>query len=853
MFKYKKLFNETSFRYIVKSQEKMLITELQNLNKELNADILFLGVRDGSKASTIIALNEQDIIDNFTYNLSGSPCEKVLNEGVCCFPEGTAKLFPNDKALLDLKVEGYIGSSIKNENDESIGILVALYFESDTFLAKKINLFETFSKFLCSHIQKCHLEYQTNSHLSLFNEVEVISKTGAWEYHIETMSYFFSSQIYEIYGIQVNSELSVKSAISYFAEHEHSKIEQIFKNVLNYGTSFEEVFEFVDSKSVKKWVKITGKPSVNNNGQIDSIYGAFEDITTEKEMLIKESERSERLENILNNINEAVITICSKGVIKHVNKSVLSMFKYSANELLGQNIAMLMPEPHASNHQHYLESYQTTGVAKIINIGRQLSAKRKDGDIFQMELAITQTTSLGEVQYIGVIRDISERIKSQDTIYNIAFTDNLTQLKNNKWFEKECKDLLNQASIEKKHIHVIMLNIDKMSQLNLQFGFEFGDLVLKEVAANLKLAIGNDCSIYRYNGAAFLILLKKSFIKNESTKMRINLLHTTLLDPKHYKLKVNGKSVVVSASLGAANINVTNQSYEAIIQILEHTVSKAKKLAPMGLCHILEDDIEEFDRFVQLHKILKNITESDELSLVFQPQFTNKGELNSFEALIRWQSEIYGQVSPAEFIPLAEETDAIIKIGDWVLLNVCKAIQELLHLGLRKSISVNISAKQIVEYNFSEKLIDLITLMKIPAEMLVLELTETALIVDISLVKQAMDVLSKHGFRFSIDDFGTGYSSLAYLKELPISELKIDKYFIDDIDSDDTDKQYVIVDAIIYMANALGVRSIAEGVETQKQLKYLERKNCNIYQGYYFSKPLNMSSWREMIRVESKR
>ncbi|MCT7942891.1 bifunctional diguanylate cyclase/phosphodiesterase [Shewanella holmiensis] len=849
MFKYQKVFNEVSFRHIVESQETVLVKHLQELNIDLNAGILFLGVRDGKTASTIITIREQKRVNNLTYNLEGSPCEQVLNDGVCCFPKDTAKLFPDDKTLLDLKVEGYIGSSIKNEAGDPIGILVALFFKPKSELPIKLKIFDIFSNFICTYIQKCHLDYQTNSHLSLFKEVEVISKTGAWEYHIETKQVFWTDEVYSICQFSKDSKLTTKQVKCFFAEHERKRVNEVVKSVLTNGKCFEEDFEFVDAKGIEKWLKVTCKPLMNDKGRITSVYGAFEDITKEKSLLLQESERSQKLDNILNNINEAVITICRSGVIQHVNQAALSIFQYSANELIGQDISKLMPEPYAFQHHHYMQSYENTGVPKIIGVGRQLTAKRKNGDIFQIELAITQSFSLGEVQYIGVIRDISERILAQDTIYNIAYTDKLTQLKNNQWFEKECKDLLLLASIKSQCIYALMLNIDKMSQFNLQFGFEQGDRVLKQIAVNLGIAIGNDFNIYRYGGDSFVILYNKVFTKDDFLKLNLNFIKTTLLDPQNYILNVGDNDIVLTASLGAATFEPDRQSYESINHILGHALRSAKKHAPFGFHHILEEGVEEFDRFVQLHKLLKSITESEELSLAFQPQYTNTGEINSFETLIRWNSSVYGWVSPAEFIPLAEETDAIIKIGDWVLANACMAIQELMHLGLQTSVSVNISAKQIVAANFSDKLIDLVTEMKISANMLVLELTETALIVDIALVKQVMNEISKHGFRFSIDDFGTGYSSLAYLKELPISELKIDKYFIDDIE--DSENDYVIVDAIIDMAHALGVNSVAEGVETKEQYEYLKRKNCNIYQGYYFSKPVDIQTWREMIAIES--
>ena len=508
---------------------------------------------------------------------------------------------------------------------------------------------------------------------------------------------------------------------------------------------------------------------------------------------------------------------------------------------------MLMPEPYASKHATYIKNYERTGRAKIIGKGRQLPAKRKNGDIFQMELSVTKIEEQGTTQYIGVVRDISERLEAADTIYNLAFTDNVTGLRNFQWFEQECKELMFRAFRNKHCIHALLLDIDKMAVLNTQIGFNKGDVALKQIADNLRNIIGNDYNIYKFDADAFVVLAKQTTPKASAYKFNASLIEQALLNQSNFCIEIDKVSRSLSSSLGSTIVDPAKQSFESMLNILEHAVRNAKADAPFGLCHIADEGVDQYDRHLMIQNALKSVTETNDLALVMQPQYRNGGKLNSFEALLRWNSAELGFVSPAVFIPLAEETGDIIAIGEWVLEESCRCISELLEMEMSTSVSVNISAKQIISPQFSHHVKMPLNKHNIPPSMLVLELTESALVADIIAVKDTMKELSNYGIRFSIDDFGTGYSSLAYLKELPIAELKIDKYFVDDITQQTSDERHAIVDAIINMAKAIGVSCVAEGVEIEEQYEYLKARGCDLYQGYYFSKPLALSDWRGLL------
>ena len=817
--------------------------DLLGFNELLHADYLFLGVKKADKISVLVGLAHDSPISQIEYDLKGSPCETVLLTGACGYKSDICEHFPDDQTLSELNAQGYLGAGLFNEKNQDIGLLVAIFNTPKHDINEWLQVFSLQAKLFSTQLQKDFFAIKTARNLSLIDEISRMSKTGSWEFYPETEKLIWSSETYRIFGLPVGSAINVQKAINSFAPGYTEELTLAFDNLRFHQQPYDIQCKIIDSSGTIRWVRASGKAELYKDGAVKRLFGAFEDITEYKTALTLNEERAMKIQNILNNINDAVFSIDVKGTITHCNDIALKTFGYRRSELIAQSVEILMPEPYASNHAFYMRNYMETGVGKIIGVGRQLPAKRKNGDIFQMELSLSESFDQGERGFIGVIRDISERIEAQDTIYNLAYTDSVTRLRNQQWFHQRFKDLMLRASLKQEYIHILLLDIDNMAQINTRFGFGNGNYAIRKIAEQLLFVIGHDYEIFKYGGDSFVVLSKKTYIKEDLHKFDANLVESALLSPRHFDIVINSVKWSLTASLGSAIFNPQGQSFESIINVIEQAVKRAKRSAPFGLCHISEDGFKEFDRYLDIKSKLEQAIERDELSIVLQPQVTHDGTVSSFEALVRWYSKELGPVSPSEFIPIAEESYAICEIGDIVLRKTLSVISNFVKSGLNTSIAINISARQIVVPDFINSLLSRVNQYGIPPHMLMLELTETALVVDIELVKETMLELARFGFRFSIDDFGTGYSSLAYLKVLPISELKIDKYFVDDIGKDFDGKAAQIVDAIIEMAKALNVTCIAEGVESEEQLKYLIGKGCEKFQGYYFSRPEPEAHW----------
>lgn len=843
MFSFKYAFDEADFTDIVRQNISVFNGELDNVNRHLNADMLFIGVRGKRKVSVVASTSKSTMLLGEEYALDGSPCEQVLNNGVCVHEYNVCDAFPSDNALRSLQAQGYIGSPLFNESGDNVGILVAVFTRPQPRLCEQRGYFSLFAKLISERVQKYYLHRCTAYNLSLLEEVGALSNTGAWEYHVNEDKLSWSLETFRIHGVNENRPLTREYSISFYPHCDRPRIKKRFDDLLKKGKPYREEFEIIDANGNKKWVRTSGKAQYTESGNLYRVFGAFEDITDYKQTALLSRERSIRIQNILDNINDAVISVDTAGVITHCNKVALRIFGYTFDELVGLNIGALMPEPYASNHAKYVANYEKTGEAQIMGVGRQLPAKRKNGEVFQMELSLSEATEAGKRCYIGVVRDISERIQAQDTIYNLAYTDPVTRLHNKQWFQKECKDLMLRAKMHTEYIHVLLLDMDNMSQINTRLGFANGNSALRLISEKLSSVIGHEYRIYKFDGDSFIVLAKKTYTKANIHRFDTELIENALLNPRHFDVVLDDATWSLSASLGSAIFNPRVHSFESVLNILEHALKTAKTSAPFGLCHVSEDGIEEFDRYLAIKGGLKQGIEHDEFSVVLQPQVDQRGEITSFESLVRWNSTSLGQVSPADFIPIAEESVAICEIGNLVIDKTLSGLAQLIHRRLDMSVAINISARQIVRPDFASTLIKRVNHYNIAPQLIVLELTETALVADIEVVKHTMVDLAGFGFRFSVDDFGTGYSSLAYLKELPISELKIDKYFVDDICEKHSGRASPIVDAIIEMAKALEVTCIAEGVETKAQLEYLTKKGCDRFQGYYFSKPKTVDHW----------
>lgn len=432
----------------------------------------------------------------------------------------------------------------------------------------------------------------------------------------------------------------------------------------------------------------------------------------------------------------------------------------------------------------------------------------------------------------GSINGISTKKELEDKIKTLAYYDVLTELPNRTLFIKNLKSIINECKNNGNKAALIFIDVDNFKFINDTFGYECGDLLLKLLSQDLQLCNNDNCTTFRLNGDEFIILANKVSSKDEVTTICNKIME---LCNKPFELM--GEQVYISVSAGITFLPKDSMDINTAYKYADMAMYQSKIKGKNKVTFFEKSILDTYSRRLIIEQELKTAIQNKEFFLVYQPQIDMlRHKIIGFEALLRWNNNKLGNVSPSEFIPISEKCGIIIEIGEWVINSVCNKINELCEKGCDfECISVNISPVQLKRIDFISTLTSILEDKKICPAMLELEVTEGTLI---DLHKDNLDIFDKiieRGIKIALDDFGTGYSSLNYLTILPISTLKIDKTFINGIDKE---KNMIVIDFILNLSKALNYKVIAEGVETEFQMNKLLNAGSNIIQGYYFSKPV---------------
>lgn len=444
---------------------------------------------------------------------------------------------------------------------------------------------------------------------------------------------------------------------------------------------------------------------------------------------------------------------------------------------------------------------------------------------------------------------INQRKQAEAEIERLAYYDTLTCLPNRKLLSIRLADEIATARRRGQFGALLFLDLDHFKNLNDSLGHVLGDELLIQFAERLKLHLGKQDFAARLGGDEFVILLPELSDSLESAINQTRKLTEKILEDLRKPYLLKNYHYHSNSSIGITLFPQEQQNAAAILKQADTALYRVKASGRNTFEFYHPQMQETAYKRLEMEKNLRLALAEDQLELYYQPQFDGSGCLVGAEVLLRWNHPQLGFIPPDQFIPIAEEAGLIVEIGNWIFSHVFKQLkvwQETDLLKPHQHISINVSPKQFEQQNFFQQLAATVTAIGADASSVILELTEGAFLSNINDTIEKMLQIRSLGFTFSIDDFGTGYSSLAYLKRLPLNELKIDKAFVDDIEHDMDDR--AIVETVIAMAQHLKLTVIAEGVETQQQLDFLKENGCLHYQGYFFSKPLDHNSFENYLR-----
>jgi diguanylate cyclase (GGDEF)-like protein/PAS domain S-box-containing protein len=454
-------------------------------------------------------------------------------------------------------------------------------------------------------------------------------------------------------------------------------------------------------------------------------------------------------------------------------------------------------------------------------------------------------------EYLGrrvTMRDITERKASENEIRQLAYYDPLTQLPNRRLFLDRLNHALSTSKRSHSHGALMLLDMDHFKKLNDTQGHDIGDRLLIEVARRLAWSVRETDTVSRFGGDEFAVMLEgldaDELVAARQAEQVAEHIHTTLCQP--YGLGAGQPEHRTSTSIGVTLFNSAHLSIETLIKQADVALYQAKDAGRNAIRFFNPSMQAEIDARIEMERALRTALQQGQFRLHYQPQVDAEGHITGAEALIRWEHPMHGLLLPDTFIALAEETELIIEIGQWVLDTVCRQLRLWQDdpLAPQGRIAVNVSARQFHRPDFVERVQRSLAASGAHPQRLKLELTETIVIERIDEVVQRMEQLHMLGITFSLDDFGTGYSSLFYLKQLPLDEIKIDQTFVRDLVDDSNDA--AIVEAILAMSASLGLRVIAEGVENEAQRDFLRRHGCQGYQGHLYSPAIPINDWTHL-------
>ncbi len=443
--------------------------------------------------------------------------------------------------------------------------------------------------------------------------------------------------------------------------------------------------------------------------------------------------------------------------------------------------------------------------------------------------------------YMGYCLDITELKRAEAEIQRLAYHDDLTGLPNRTLFLDRLGQALSVARRARHYGAVLFVDLDQFKRINDVYGHAVGDALLEEVARRLSHYLRETDTVARLGGDEFVVLLPELATSAEDAASLARTVAEKLRASLAMPVSIGEHSFNTGASLGITVFPKGNEGVDDLLREADVAMYRAKEQGRNQVIYFEAAMQEAVTARYELEQALREAVAGEALELYLQSQVDAHGHVLGAEALVRWRHPVKGLIPPASFIPLAEESGLIVPLGDWVLKESCRLIARLDALGRSLRIAVNVSPRQFREPDFVQRVRRILTETGADPIHLMLEITENLLVDRPQEAVARMTELATLGIRFAIDDFGTGYSSLAYLKRLPLAELKIDKSFVQDVHQDANDA--ALVETILSMARHLGLEVVAEGVESKQQLDFLLSRGCQRFQGYYWEHPLPLADW----------
>jgi len=807
-----------------------------SLARVYNTSYAFIGLfTDDSRKSisTQAVWANGEFVDNFEYQLEGTPCADILDMKKELIAKDAARLYPEDTMLVSMGVESYFGAPMISDSGNKLGLISVLDTRPMEITSWVEPILGIFAHRIASFIEHKRAEEKiTASEKELRNIFHNMQDTY---YRIDNEGRFtrLSESVRQLLGYEVDELLGTKIADLHVQPDRRLEfIEQMEK--LGKVKGFEAPLKHKNGSIV--WGSTNSHYYRDAGGNILGVEGMIRDMSQHREAELQMRKMSSALEQSA----DMVMITDSRGVVEYINPAFENITGYSFDEVVGSPSTIVKSGKQGPGF--YNKLWQTILAGEVFR--DVLVNKKKNGELYYEEKTITPIKNAqGQIiNFVATGRDITSRMENEERLSFMAHHDSLTELPNRILFMDRLSQALAHARRYSKRVAVLFIDLDRFKNINDTLGHDIGDQMLAQLAERLGVSIRQGDTVARLGGDEFAVLLND--IENEQV---VSQLAQMILLALEQPLEVEGRELFITASIGISLFPNDGEEPGTLLKNADIAMYKAKDMGKNNYQFYSVDMSARAFQRLSMENSLRRALERKEFRLFYQPQFNLKtNEITGVEALLRWQHPDLGLVLPNDFIPLLEETGLINHVGYWIVSTACRQIQAWHESGFSNlMMSVNISGRQFHDRDFIGKIEASISDTGVSPCMIELEITESILMENQHRTVAALEALERMGFRIAIDDFGTGYSSFGYLRRFRVDTLKVDQSFIHDVTDNPDDA--AITSAIIAMAQSLKLKVIAEGVETQQQLAFLRKHDCCYVQGYLFSRPLPADELTQLL------
>lgn len=667
-----------------------------------------------------------------------------------------------------------------------------------------------------------------------------VGKIGSWDFDFLKDEIYWSNYLFELTGREKNNNHvnNLNECLQFIHPDDCERYKKTLNQALEESRGYSIDYRIIRKDMTLIYVSEEVEMVFDATGRAIRLFGMTKDVTKRKLVEKKLQESEQRLEQIYENLS---LGIRSFDVLNQDN-----LITPGIEDITGYPLEYFSKKEawdaiiHPDDLHDYLNEYSNTAEGRSFNI--QYRICHKNGHIIWVQdNTIPKINEKGNVVRVdGFVSEITEQKEYEKLIQYLAFHDHLTELPNRKLFDEKINSLFSKGGEES--FSILYVDMDRFRNINNTLGRVIGDKLLHHFGQRVKKLLTEKSLFARIGGDEFGIILW-GYMEKDYPESIAKIIIDSLKQP----FIVEDFELFITASIGISTSFSDGGTFEEFTKYADIALNRAKTNGKNNFqIYSPTLDIPSYKQY-ELERDLRKAIDNDQLLIHFQPRVeASTGKIVSAEALVRWQHPVWGLVSPGEFIPLAEQNGFIIDIGDWVLEKVCQYIAEWKRIKLPVvPISINITAQRFLRSDWKSTIVSILKETNVDPALIEFEITETTITQHEHLVESALIFLKELGIKVALDDFGTGYSSLSHIKNLTIDTIKIDQSFVSQITK--TSNVEIIIKSIIFMANALNMNVVAEGVETIEQLAFLKQQECAEIQGYIFSKPIPEEDFQKLL------